>query len=43
MNIISKEMEFLYTPQAKNIENEMNLEAIKKMEFLTLTALILEL
>jgi len=26
----SKEMEFLYTPAAKNIENEMNLEAIKK-------------
>jgi long-chain acyl-CoA synthetase len=26
----SKELEFLYTPQAKNIENEMNLEAIKK-------------
>jgi long-chain acyl-CoA synthetase len=25
-----KELEFLYTPQAKNIENEMNLEAIKK-------------
>jgi long-chain acyl-CoA synthetase len=26
----NKELEFLYTPQAKNIENEMNLEAIKK-------------
>jgi long-chain acyl-CoA synthetase len=26
----SKELEFLYTPQAKNIENEMNLETIKK-------------
>ena len=26
----TKEMEFLYTPQAKNIENDMNLEAIKK-------------
>ena len=26
----SKELDFLYTPQAKNIENEMNLEAIKK-------------
>ncbi len=25
-----KELEFLYTPQAKNIENEINLEAIKK-------------
>jgi long-chain acyl-CoA synthetase len=25
-----KELEFLYTPQAKNIENEMNLEALKK-------------
>ena len=25
-----KEMDFLYTPQAKNIENEMNLEAIRK-------------
>ncbi len=25
-----KELEFLYTPQAKNIENEMNIEAIKK-------------
>jgi len=25
-----KELEFLYTPQAKNIENEMNREAIKK-------------
>ena len=26
----NKEMEFLYTPEAKNIENKMNLEAIKK-------------
>jgi long-chain acyl-CoA synthetase len=26
----NKELEFLYTPQAKNIENEMNLEAMKK-------------
>jgi len=26
----SKELEFLYTPQAKNIENEINIEAIKK-------------
>lgn len=26
----SKELEFLYTPQAKNIENEINVEAIKK-------------
>lgn len=26
----AKELEFLYTPQAKNIENEMNLAAIKK-------------
>jgi len=26
----SKELDFLYTPQAKNIENELNLEAIKK-------------
>ena len=26
----SKELEFLYTPQAKNIENAMNIEAIKK-------------
>ena len=26
----SKELEFLYTPPAKNIENEMNLESIKK-------------
>ncbi len=25
-----KELEFLYTPKAKNIENEMNFEAIKK-------------
>jgi len=25
-----KELEFLYTPQAKNIENEINFEAIKK-------------
>lgn len=25
-----KELEFLYTPAAKNIENEMNIEAIKK-------------
>ena len=25
-----KELEFLYTPQAKNIENPMNIEAIKK-------------
>lgn len=25
-----KEIEFLYTPQAKNIENEMNISAIKK-------------
>lgn len=25
-----KELEFLYTPQAKNIENDMNLKAIKK-------------
>ena len=25
-----KELEFLYTPKAKNIENEMNIEAIKK-------------
>jgi len=25
-----KELEFLYTPSAKNIENEMNIEAIKK-------------
>ncbi|MDX1284269.1 MAG: AMP-binding protein, partial [Draconibacterium sp.] len=25
-----KEMEFLYTPTAKNIENEMNIEAVKK-------------
>ncbi len=25
-----KELEFLYTPQAKNVENEMNIEAIKK-------------
>jgi long-chain acyl-CoA synthetase len=26
----SKELDFLYTPQSKNIENEMNLKAIKK-------------
>ncbi len=26
----SKELEFLFTPEAKNIENEINLEAIKK-------------
>ena len=26
----SKELDFLYTPQSKNIENDMNLEAIKK-------------
>jgi long-chain acyl-CoA synthetase len=26
----SKELDFLYTPQAKNIENEMNLAAMKK-------------
>jgi long-chain acyl-CoA synthetase len=26
----SKELDFLYTPQAKNIENDMNLDAIKK-------------
>jgi long-chain acyl-CoA synthetase len=26
----AKELEFLYTPKAKNIENEMNIEAIKK-------------
>ena len=26
----NRELEFLYTPQAKNIENDMNLEAIKK-------------
>lgn len=26
----SKQLEFLYTPQAKNLENEMNIEAIKK-------------
>jgi len=26
----SKELEFLYTPPAKNIENDMNLEALKK-------------
>lgn len=26
----SKELEFLYTPQAKNIENEVNFEALKK-------------
>jgi long-chain acyl-CoA synthetase len=26
----SKELDFLYTPQAKNVENDMNLEAIKK-------------
>ena len=25
-----KEMEFLYTPKAKNIENEMNINSIKK-------------
>ncbi len=25
-----KELDFLYTPQSKNIENEMNLEALKK-------------
>jgi long-chain acyl-CoA synthetase len=25
-----KELDFLYTPQAKNIENEMNFDAIKK-------------
>ncbi|WP_372932762.1 AMP-dependent synthetase/ligase [Mariniphaga sediminis] len=28
----SKELEFLYLPQARNIENEMNLEAIKKWD-----------
>lgn len=26
----SKELDFLYTPQAKNIENNMNIEAVKK-------------
>ena len=26
----SKELEFLYTPEAKNIQNEMNIEAVKK-------------
>ena len=26
----NKELDFLYTPQAKNIENDMNLDAIKK-------------
>jgi long-chain acyl-CoA synthetase len=25
-----KELEFVYTPAAKNIENELNIEAIKK-------------
>ena len=28
------ELEFLYTPPAKNIENEMNLEFHQKMEFI---------
>ena len=26
----SKELEFLFTPEAKNIENEVNFEALKK-------------
>ena len=30
IDFFSKELEFVYTPAAKNIENEMNINAIKK-------------